>query len=103
LEQIIDGIWIINIVLCFLTPFEHDPGFNDKFADIACNYLKPGFILDTLSTLTILFNYEYLWMYYLKFLRAYSYPRALQVLKKTINPVLDWDKCGMSKQAKGNV
>lgn len=24
LEQIIDGIWIVNIILCFITPYESD-------------------------------------------------------------------------------
>ena len=31
LEQVIDVIWIINITLSFLTPFEQDISYNDKF------------------------------------------------------------------------
>mmetsp|Transcript_5322 Transcript_5322/g.7125 ORF Transcript_5322/g.7125 Transcript_5322/m.7125 type:complete len:107 (+) Transcript_5322:281-601(+) len=31
LEQVIDVIWVINITLSFLTPFEQDISFNDKF------------------------------------------------------------------------
>ena len=70
LEQIIDGIWLINILLKFLTPIEMDLGLSDKFSEIAIKYMIPGFVLDVLSTLTILFDYEYKWMYYLKFLRG---------------------------------
>jgi len=101
LEQVIDGIWIINIVLCFLTPFEKELGVSDKFSDIAANYIKPGFIFDVLSTLTLIFHYEHRWMYYLKFLRAYYFPRAMSILHKAIDPVVT--KCNISKQAKGNV
>ena len=57
MEQIIDGIWIINIILCFLTPVEREGGYSDKFSEIARNYLKPAFIFDVLSTLTLIFNY----------------------------------------------
>lgn len=77
LEQIIDGLWIVNIILCFLTPQEQDMTYTDKFKDIAKNYLLPGFIFDVLSTMTLIFNYEHQWMYYLKFLRAYYFPRAM--------------------------
>ena len=31
LEQVIDVIWIMNITLSFLTPFEVDISYNDKF------------------------------------------------------------------------
>ena len=57
LEQIIDGIWIVNIVLSFLTPIEQELAYTDTFKEIACNYLKPGFVFDLLSTLTLLFDY----------------------------------------------
>ena len=78
-----------------------EPGYVDKCENIACNYLKPGFVFDLLSTLTILFNYEYRWMYYLKFLRGYYFPRAMHILRNAIDPVVS--RCNISKQAKGNV
>ena len=31
LEQVIDVIWVMNITLSFLTPFEQDISYNDKF------------------------------------------------------------------------
>ena len=86
-----------------MTPvaYELDVSYTDKFSEIARNYLKPGFIFDVASTLTLLFNYAYRWMYYLKYLRAYYFPRAMGILHKAIDPVVTW--CKISKQAKGNV
>lgn len=95
LEQIIDGIWIVNIVLCFLTPYDKDMLYSDKFSDIARNYILPGFIFDVLSILTLIFDYEHRWMYYLKFLRAYYFPRCMGILSNTIDPVVT--KCNISK------
>ena len=51
--------------------------------------------------MTLIFNYEYTWMYYLKFLRGYYFPRAMSILRNAIDPVVL--KCNISKQAKGNV
>ena len=80
-----------------MTPvaYELDVSYTDKFSEIARNYLKPGFIFDVASTLTLLFNYEYRWMYYLKYLRAYYFPRAMGILHKAIDPVVTW--CKISK------
>ena len=85
----------------FLTPIELDLTFSDKFDKIALNYMFPGFILDVLSTLTLLFDYEYKWMYYLKFLRSQYFARALNILHRAIEPIVT--RCNMSKQAKSNV
>lgn len=52
-------IWIINITLSFLTPYEQDIGLSDKFVDIAVKYLIPAFIFDVVSTLTLVTNYQY--------------------------------------------
>jgi len=76
LEQVIDSIWIVNIILQFLTPYELEQGQEDAFVDIALKYLIPGFVFDVLSTLTLLFDYQYQWMYYLKFLRAIYFLHA---------------------------
>ena len=103
LEQVIDVIWIMNITLSFLTPFEVDISYNDKFQDIAKNYIWPAFILDVLSTLYLFVNYstEYQWMYYLKFLRFYYFPRALNILRNAIEPIVL--RCNISKQARSNI
>ena len=95
LEQVIDVIWLMNILLKFLTPFEQDLQYADRFFDIARHYLFPGFILDVLSTLTILFDYQYKWMYYLKFLRGQYFSRALDILHRAIDPIVT--RCNMSK------
>ena len=58
LEQVIDVIWIMNITLSFLTPFEVDISYNDNFKDIAKNYIWPAFILDVLSTMYLFLNYS---------------------------------------------
>lgn len=58
LEIFIDIVWIMNITLSFLTPYEQDMGLSDRFVDIARNYMIPGFVFDVLSTLTIIFQYE---------------------------------------------
>ena len=103
LEQVIDVIWIMNITLSFLTPFEVDISYNDKFQDIAKNYIWPAFILDVLSTLYLFVNYSmsYKWMYYLKFLRFYYFPRALNILRSAIEPIVL--RCNISKQARSNI
>lgn len=94
-------IWIINITLSFLTPFEHDSGLSDKFVDIAVRYMIPAFIFDVVSTLTLVTNYQYERLYYLKFLRAYYFPRAMDILYRVIDPVVT--RCNISKQARSNV
>ena len=101
LEQVIDGIWIVNIILKFLTPVEKDLGLSDRLSDIAVAYIFPSFVLDVLSSLTLLFDYEYRWMYYLKFLRVAYFTRALHIMHRAIEPIVT--RCNMSKQAKGNV
>ena len=101
LEQVIDVIWIINITLSFLTPYEQDIGFSDRFVDIALKYLIPGFIFDVLSTLTLVTNYNIKWMYFFKFLRAYYYPRAMDILHRVIDPIVT--RFNLSKQARSNV
>lgn len=92
LEQVIDAIWIINITLSFLTPIEDDSdkSNHDRFTTIAKDYVWPLFIIDVLSTLYLIFNYsdEYTWMYYLKFLRYYYFPRALSILANSIEPLI---------------
>jgi hypothetical protein len=95
LEQAIDVIWIVNITLSFLTPYEHDIGFSDRFVDIAIKYLIPGFVFDVLSTLTLVTNYSILWLYYLKILRAFYFPRAMDILHRVIDPIVT--RCNMSK------
>ena len=40
-------------------------------------------------------------MYYLKFLRAYYFPRSMNILSRVINPIVNW--CKISKQARSNV
>lgn len=40
-------------------------------------------------------------MYYLKFLRAYYFPRSMNILHRVINPIVNW--CKISKQARSNV
>lgn len=101
LEIFIDVVWIINITLSFLTPYEQDMGLSDRFVDIARNYMVPGFVFDVLSTLTIIFQYENQNLYYLKFLRAYYFPRSMNILSRVINPIVNW--CKISKQARSNV
>jgi len=101
LEMVIDVIWILNILLSFLTPFEQDIGYNDRFGDIARNYILPACLFDVLSTLTLLTNFEYQWMYYLKFLRFYYFPRALGILHLVLDSiVLRWN---ISQQARSNI
>ena len=101
MEQIIDVVWIINITLSFITPYEQDIGLSDRFVDIALKYLVPAFVFDVLSSLTILTNYQFEWMYYCKFLRFYYFPRAMDILHRVIDPVVT--KCNISKQARSNV
>ena len=102
LEQAIDAIWVINIILSFLTPFEKDIGYNDKFIEIAWHY-KWRFILDMLSTLYLFLNYniEYRWMYYLKFLRFYYFPRAFSIMHRVIDDIVR--RCNVSKQTRSNI
>ena len=97
LEQAIDAIWIINITLSFLTPYEQDIGYNDRFIDIAKNYLFPTFVIDVLSTIYIFFDYgEYwVWMYYLKFLRFVYFFKATNILHASIDPIVV--RCNISK------
>jgi hypothetical protein len=61
------------------------------------NYLWPACILDVLSTLYLFVNYsdEFKWMYYLKFLRFYYFPRALRILRGSIEPIVM--RCNISK------
>lgn len=105
LEIAIDAIWIINITLSFLTPFElvNVTGYNDNFIMIAKNYLFGTFIIDTLSTLYIFVDYsnEYRWMYYLKFLRFVYFFKATAILHAAIDPIVSG--CKVSKQAKANI
>ena len=101
MEQVIDGIWVMNIILSFLTPFEQDFGYSDRFIDIAWKYLLPNFVFDVLSTLTLVFNYQHRWMYYLKFLRAIYFSRAMEILHRVIDPIVNL--CNISKQARSNV
>lgn len=101
LEQVIDAIWIMNIILQFLTPFEIDFSQQDDFSDIALRYLFHGFVFDVLSTLTLLFNYEYQWMYYLKFLRAIYFLHALKILEIVTDDIAGF--FSLSKQARSNV
>jgi hypothetical protein len=100
-EQAIDVIWIINITLSFLTPYEQDIGMSDRFVDIALKYLIPGFVFDVLSTLTLIFNYQSRWMYYLKFLRCIYYMRAMDIMSRVIDPIVM--RCNLSKQARNNI
>ena len=98
LEQAIDAIWILNIILSFLTPLEKElVGYNDTFVDIAKSYFFPKFIIDVLSTIYLFVNYseEYVWMYYLKFLRYYYFFKATRILHEAIEPIID--KCNISK------
>ena len=101
LEQVIDAIWIMNIILQFLTPFEIDFSQQDDFSDIALRYLFHGFVFDVLSTLTLVFNYEYQWMYYLKFLRAIYFLHALKILEIVTDDIAGF--FNLSKQARSNV
>lgn len=73
-----------------------------RFIDIAKQYLLSSFIFDVLSTLTIFFNYQYEWMYYLKFFRIVIYSfRAKAIMDKTIDSFFDnKDWCQISKQAR---
>jgi len=90
LELVIDAIWIVNITLSFLTPIHQENENFDRFTTIAKNYVWPHFFIDILSTLYVFFNYsnEYSWMYYLKFLRYFYFPRALRILYSTIESVI---------------
>jgi len=101
LEMTIDVVWILNITISFLTPFEQDIGYNDRFGDIARNYVMPAMVLDVLSTLTLLTNFKVQWMYYLKFLRFYYFPRALTILHRVVDTFVQ--RCNISKQARSNV
>jgi len=85
-------------MLSFLTPFEEDiGGYNDRFTEIAKKYLWPEFIIDAASTMYLFVNYSehYRWMYYLKFLRYYYFPRALSILQSMIEPCIL--RCNISK------
>lgn len=103
-ERVIDGIWVINIILSFLTPQEYETGNQqDKFYFIAKQYLFPMFIFDVSSTLILFFNYQtqFAWMYYLKFLRFFYFTRAMKNLQGAIDPIVTI--INISKQAKSNV
>ena len=103
MELAIDAIWIIKIVVSFLTPFEVDINYNDKCMDIAWHYLFPHFIIDVLSTVYLFVDYsiEYQWMYYLKFLRFAYFFKATSILHAAIEPIVI--KCNISKQARSNI
>ena len=90
-EYVIDGIWVINIILSFLTPQGIEVGLQqDRFIDIAKAYFIPMFVFDVLSTLTLFFNYSnnFSWMYYLKFLRFFYFSRATTILHGAIDPIV---------------
>ena len=100
--MIIDVIWVINIILKFITPYDSGVGPEDRFYEIALKYLFPGFLCDVASTLTLLTNYNYYWMYYLKFLRVIYFPRSITILHdQLIDPIVK--RCNVSKQARSNV
>ncbi len=102
LEMVIDILWIVNITLMFITPFEQEFTYQYRFWDIAKQYFFPSFICDVLSTLTLFFNYKYEWMYYMKYLRIIIYFfRAINIMHRIIDPIVNW--CNISKQARSNV
>ena len=76
---------------------------NKQSIKFAKHYVWPDFIIDVLSTLYLIVNYsdEYSWMYYLKFLRYYYFPRALTILHSAIEPIIQ--RCNISKQARSNI
>ena len=71
--MVIDIIWIVNITLMFITPIEQELLYQYRFIDIAKQYLFRFFAFDVLSTLTIFFNYQYQWMYYMKIFRGFYF------------------------------
>lgn len=100
--MVIDALWIVNIILMFITPHEQEMVFQHRFWDIAKKYIFSNFVFDVLSTLTIFFNYQYKWMYHMKYLRIILYFfRAISIIKRIIDPIVDW--CKLSKQARSNV
>jgi hypothetical protein len=53
-EVAIDCIWIVNIMISFVTMFVKDNGTVKSWRQIAKKYLHEGFLIDVLSTLPCL-------------------------------------------------
>jgi hypothetical protein len=84
-EVAIDCIWIVNIMISFVTMFVKDNGTVKAWRKIAKKYLHEGFLIDVLSTLPCLVTmYQYPWLYNLKLLRFYCIPRAQRIIKQKV-------------------
>ena len=109
-EQFVDAVWLIQIVVSFITPYTREVEKVIKCSDIAEKYIKEKFFFDILSTLPCvltLYNPAYInYTYLTKILRVAHYLRFISIIEHQIIDFIVGDKgvfTSVSKQTKSKI
>ena len=95
-EQFVDAVFLVQIVVSFITPYTREVEKVIRCSDIAEKYIKEKFIFDVLSTLpcvVTLYNPEYIQYTYLtKILRVSHYLKFISIIEHQIIDFVVGDK-----------
>lgn len=94
-EQFVDAVWLIQIVVSFITPYTREVEKVIRCTDIAEKYIKDKFLFDVLSTLpcvVTLYDMRYIdYTYCTKILRVFHYLRFISIIEhRIIESIVVW-------------
>ena len=95
-ELLFDIFFLINVILNFITAYQHDLEWITVPKDIAKKYLKSLFLFDIVSTLPCLIMRENSMSYWFKLLRFVHFGKFLQLMNMNLKRL--FYKCGLDKQ-----